>query len=870
MANHFGKSPRSGDLLMPGPSQALPPHLETLVPFEWGIWRWFVLRGAGFPAERIEGLAQPACAAAADALLLAEERVQSLFQNAIRTLNETMDELRRQGEDRYGPTFKNVLNARRRLAEGKIPRVDDFSPEIQRMFNEISDAMQACERLNAEWAQSFSLSLDRQTETLREFARDPMFQEAVIWQNRQAFESTVQSIGRENGPSARNKRQRNHEDLIANYAQRYCVKNDTIGFFGPVAWGRIESGSRMLELSYGPSLTKRRQTYFENWTIDKIAASLSLLKGMDWWIAPRLVPDAFIENGILQRPGFSPIALSIPEQAVLSRCDGKTLPEDILLAVQDDPRFGDCSQPDLRAVLKAKAQEGVLVWRFLVPVEANSEIALRQQLLRVGDPELRTTALNCLDKLEAARREVDGGAGHPNQLNRAIRNIELIFKEITNLPGNRNPGSTYGGRTVLYEDCQRDVAIRITPELLSPIVPALSLLLKSLRWFMQSTALEFQRLFVQTYRELAAQSSGGVRLQDWWTYTEPKLLNASSLSDIEKLFRQKWDDILSVAQLGSTVELKSHALKETVEQLFPELGAGYYPVRYFCPDLMLAAENEGAIRRGDLLYVLGEVHAGKNTLCHAALAEQHPNRHNLIEATQWDLAASCFKILNPQADPTTTVRTSEGVLRPGDYLLATTADAVAPSGHDSHPISGLVLNERDEAIEVLSLADGRRFHILEAFSDLLFAFVMNKASWVPPLRHAPRVLLDKLVIHRETWRFRTGELDFAAKKDEASRFLATRRWMKSHGLPQKAFVKSSLEVKPFYVDLESPVLVEIFCRAIRRMNSSSGEGEELIFSEMLPGLQQLWLRDSAGASYTSELRFAIVDLKARSWSANEL
>jgi len=61
--------------------------------------------------------------------------------------------------------------------------------------------------------------------------------------------------------------------------------------------------------------------------------------------------------------------------------------------------------------------------------------------------------------------------------------------------------------------------------------------------------------------------------------------------------------------------------------------------------------------------------------------------------------------------------------------------------------------------------------------------------------------------------------------------------------------------------------VEIFCRAIRRMNASAGEGEELIFSEMLPGPGQLWLRDAAGASYTSELRFAIVDLKARSWSA---
>ena len=309
-----------------------------------------------------------------------------------------------------------MLNARRRLAEGKIPRSEDFSPEIQRIFNEIREAEQECERINVEWAQKFTQSLTGQTETLRQCARDPMFQEAVIWQNRQAFETAVQSTARQNGPSQRNQRQRNHEELIANYAQRYCVKNDTIGFFGPVAWGRIESGSCMLELSYGSSLTKRRQTYFENWAIDKIAFSFSLLEGMDWWIAPRLVPDAFIENGMLQRPGLSPVELSELEQAVLSRCDGKTLPQEILLAIQNDPRFSHCSQPELRAVLKAKADEGVLVWRFLVPVEVNSEIALRRQLLRVGDPELRTTAINHLDKLEAARREVEGAAGDPIQL----------------------------------------------------------------------------------------------------------------------------------------------------------------------------------------------------------------------------------------------------------------------------------------------------------------------------------------------------------------------------------------------------------------------------------------------------------------------
>src|SRR5438270_766003 len=107
MAQVIWRPLRSGDLLMPGSSNALPPHLETLVPFEWGIWRWFVLRGAGFPAEQIKRLAQPRYAAGADALIFAEEHVQSLFQNAIRTLNEDMDELRRKGEDRYSAAFKN-------------------------------------------------------------------------------------------------------------------------------------------------------------------------------------------------------------------------------------------------------------------------------------------------------------------------------------------------------------------------------------------------------------------------------------------------------------------------------------------------------------------------------------------------------------------------------------------------------------------------------------------------------------------------------------------------------------------------------------------------------------------------------------------
>ncbi|MGD0067047.1 MAG: lantibiotic dehydratase, partial [Streptosporangiaceae bacterium] len=70
---------------------------------------------------------------------------------------------------------------------------------------------------------------------------DPVFQEAVTWQN--------PGLGQflrdhDAGPgAARRSKQRQRELVIANYLQRYCLKNDTIGFFGPVGWASAGSGA---------------------------------------------------------------------------------------------------------------------------------------------------------------------------------------------------------------------------------------------------------------------------------------------------------------------------------------------------------------------------------------------------------------------------------------------------------------------------------------------------------------------------------------------------------------------------------------------------------------------------------------------------
>ena len=55
-----------------GKSERLPEHLYELGDGEWGLWRWVVLRGAGFAVREVLGLAAAEAAAAADRVTAAE------------------------------------------------------------------------------------------------------------------------------------------------------------------------------------------------------------------------------------------------------------------------------------------------------------------------------------------------------------------------------------------------------------------------------------------------------------------------------------------------------------------------------------------------------------------------------------------------------------------------------------------------------------------------------------------------------------------------------------------------------------------------------------------------------------------------------
>jgi hypothetical protein len=129
-----------------------------------------------------------------------------------------------------------------------------------------------------------------ESERLAEVARNPAFREAVAWQSRESLSRAVDkhATGMQESPS----RVRRREDVIASYWQRYCAKNDTIGFFGPLAWGRFaEQGDGFAMRAGSPE--HERVVHFENWAVEAVGATAG--------VAPLVPMDPFPERALRAR-----------------------------------------------------------------------------------------------------------------------------------------------------------------------------------------------------------------------------------------------------------------------------------------------------------------------------------------------------------------------------------------------------------------------------------------------------------------------------------------------------------------------------------------------------------------------------------------
>ncbi len=623
------------------------------------------------------------------------------------------------------------------------------------------------------------------TEAWRGVAAHPRFREAVTWQNRAAVVDGLDSLLRK-PPGATDSKTRKKELMVARYLQRYCAKNDTIGFFGPVGWaewgeGRFEPAKRLIEA---------RKTFLEPWAARAIADAIA--------------PD----QARVVLPGDV-------------RIDGRTLrtPTSTVEVTAEEARFLRVLQRS-GPMVASKVADQALLERL-----TNQNIVRLTFAVAISHDPLRFLPQRAppVVRVKKALSKVDSAAGTA-KLGAALVGLEKVFTEATGAAAKRHEGRTYGGRGLVYEECRRSLELSLSPAMLEQVAQPLVTVLGIARWYTYRIARLLSVELLRTFKQLG---DAPLPLHVFWAET-------AGLFD---------------GETPSSVAAVASALRE---KLTRERGAfsapcpGWPGARHHSPDLMWAAPSAEAMLRGEGLPVLSELHPGVNTFTTLSELAHAPDRRLLEREWLRDLGSGGISPI------------------PWEDFARSSQDARLAKDHwhldlgfdfDSERPANRVLRAADCTVrrvgKGLVVTRGRqRFDLWEVFERRIRLKAASAFSLGTGLPTGPRRLLGGVVIERAHWRFEAADLRWL--DDELNRVERAAAFREAHRLPRRVFLRSPTEVKPLYLDWHSPILLDLLARLSR-------QAPWLSFSEMLPGPDELWLRDAKGARYVCELRSIAVD-----------
>ncbi|MEZ0111011.1 hypothetical protein ABH920_005026 [Catenulispora sp. EB89] len=696
---------------------------------------------------------------------------------------------------------------------------------------------------------------------------DPLFREALAWQN-SSMQACLDSLA--SGRPTKRRILRRRERAIARYWQRYCAKNETIGFFGPVCWGSIDADeAAVVRADAGPALVRDRKIFFEHWALDAYAQTLVADPEIRAFLPPALLSHFTLDGDTVLRPAQPPLALLPAEAELVRRCTGAPAATVVASLVEDSVlrRAEDGS-----AMLGRLVERGVLTWDADLPIGPGCETVLAGRIAAIADDAARARALAGFQRLQDARDKVAAAAGEAEAVRSALEFLAAEFVALTGRDATRSAGQTYAGRTLCVEDTVRDLDVVVGRRLLDDVAAPLEPLLLAARWLSAELARTHSEALRALFDDLAEAEPGKpVNLADLW-FLAQGLWYGSGPRPVDAVaadFARRWSALFGlddsspgesgpaeVAKDQADITLSATEVTARAVELFPAENPGWSAGRLHSPDLQICAPSLEALNHGDYLVVLGELHVAWATFDCSALTVCHPRPEDLAAALAADLGEHRVRLLYPTDWPRTTSRLMDSLDGPTDRRLGI---AAAPGADREHLLPVTSVTVADVGGELLASApDGRTWPLLEIFSTLLATHAVDGFK-TTAAGNTPRITVDRLVVARRTWRTTVGRTGLAEASGETDQYLAARAWRAALALPDRAFVKVGTEVKPFYVDLTSPTLVSMLCQTIRRAQEVAGPEVSVTVSEMLPGTDQAWVPDRAGRRYFSELRLHITD-----------
>ena len=467
-----------------------------------------------------------------------------------------------------------------------------------------------------------------------------------------------------------------------------------------------------------------------------------------------------------------------------------------------------------------------------------------------------------IDGRDRLQRVWHNPGGLPAELDRFAEK----FVELTGARATRHDGQAYGGRTLAYLECRRDVSVRFGAaftDRLAPLVPVLD----SVRWLTWRIRQDIEPHVETAHRTARQRTATDVPVDVATLWMEAMREVGARLDGIVTgalaEFHRRWSAILPHGGAETHVHRTAAELEIDVKEMFDAPRSGWDQARMVCPDVMIAADSPADVEAGRYRVVLGEIHAAMNSLDYVSMAPMHRDPAVLLANLDATFPESrLLPLLPTESRPRFTVRSHPALIRTEDHRLALVPHTPLPRTGTVRFAADAVVRERDGQLAAV-LPDGAEFDVLDLFAEAIKALMLRHFDLFPLAEHRPRITVDDVVVAREGWWMPVAELDFADQSDAATRFVMARVWARARGLPRRVFVKSPTETKPFYVDFASPVFVDILAGAARRAvrNAPDDAPVNIKIVEMLPDPDQAWLTDSAGERYTSEFRFALCDLR---------
>ncbi|WP_437581657.1 lantibiotic dehydratase [Sorangium sp. So ce887] len=677
----------------------------------------------------------------------------------------------------------------------------------------------------------------------------PLAEEALFLLNPAALER-VRSLG-QGGAAQLDSRRRQHVRLAWSYLQRLCTKNDTVSFFGPMAWGRMSGLDEPVRLSTtGPGWIKRRIVSFEHWAAVALGAAISADPEVSPHLPLRLNAGCHVEGTELRYPLNKRTRLSAPAADFL-RFVGEARRHGAWPAAELSARFARETGQGLEEVERACSfllEKGVLVRNIEVPTaEHRPEERVRRTVAAL--PEAcpgRARWLHTIDGLLALRERYQGGA-----LEERARTSSELYSVLKSLGINtdREAGSMYTGRYVVYEDCERSLFIELGRSVEARLGAVLEPVCNIYRWLAKRAAQLIHARYERVYRELCAEGDEeGVDFLLFFTTVRKSPALEPSVELLRGELRAAWGRLLGPAPADDAMieERDLVRLLGWLEESGPTDGAPEpLGVDVHSPDLLIAARDLEALRSGEYQIIVGEVHPGVHNVSQPVAQPFSPFSREIQEEVDALLAPGRMVLVDPALGHQRSnlnwpvVTNLHDVLMPGD-------DSRSPLSRQVATGNGRVVL-RDGGVKYLDRASGRLEDIITVMPRDFHRMLFDLAADVLGAAHPCRISCGNFMLKRRTWRASGSSLPNVKLPGESFQsFMAVHAWARALGLPRWVFVKCPGEPKPIYVDFENPLAVDLFYKQAR-------QADDVTISEMRPGPDELWLADERGA-FTSELR----------------